>query len=375
MKVNFYKHNLTTEDKKACRAVLDSLFLTTGEEVKKFEEKFAQFTGNKFAIGVNSCTDALFLALKYFDIKKGDEVITTPMTFMATANVIEHCEATPVFIDVEANTGNMDADLIEAAITPRTKAIMLVHLYGQLCDMKKIRKIADKHNLKIIEDCAHCIEGERDGVKVGQLADIACYSFYATKNLTSGEGGALTCNDPQIADWLKKARSHGMSKNAADRYTKKYEHYEMEFLGYKTNMTNIQASLLINQIDRITGYLAKKEKIAQLYNRGFKNNPAISYPAVLPNSIHARHLYTIWVDPKKRDDLLNSIQDAEIGVAVNFRAVHLLDFYKRKYGFKPGSFPNAEKIGDSTITLPFYPKLTPAEIKHVIATVNKLVTT
>lgn len=372
MKIDFYKHNLNQQDIRECQKVLRSLFLTTGSYVSEFETKFATFTGNAYAVGVNSCTDALFIALKYFDIKPGDEVITTPLSFIATSNAIEYCGAKPVFVDVEKTTGNIDANLIEAAITKHTKAILVVHLYGQMCDMKKIKKIANTHKLKVIEDCAHCIEGERDGVRPGQLGDIACYSFYATKNITSGEGGALTCNNPNTYEWLKKARLHGMSKNAAERYTKKYEHYDMEFLGYKSNMTNIQASLLIHQLDRIGEFLKKKEKISQTYTKGLKGNLKIKVPQVLQSTKHARHLYTIWVSPDTRDLLLDKLQQAGIGVAVNFRPIHLMSYYKKKYTYKVGDYPQAELIGASTITIPLYPKLTKEEIAYIIKTINAL---
>ena len=275
-----------------------------------------------------------------------------------------------VFVDVERKTGNIDAALIEKKITSKTKAIIPVHLYGQICDMRKIRRIADRYKLKIVEDSAHCIEGEREGIKPGQLGDIACFSFYATKNITSGEGGALSCNDRRIYDWLKKARLHGMSKNAADRYTQKYEHYDMEFLGYKSNMTNIQASLLIHQLDRIGQYRAKKEQISQKYNYGLRNNEEVQMPMVLSDSQHASHVYTVWVAPQKRDRIMHRLQEAGIGVAVNFQPIHLMSYYKNKYGFHNGDFPQAEKIGASTITIPLYPKLTNSEVKYVIDTIN-----
>jgi len=371
MKVDFYKHNINVQDKRECLKVLSSMFLTTGSVVAEFEKKFAKYTNNEYTIGVNSCTDALFLVLKYYGIRQGDEVITTPMSFIATSNVIEHCGATPVFVDVEGATGNIDASLIESKITKKTKAILVVHLYGQMCDMKRVRKIADKHSLIVIEDCAHCIEGERDGIKPGNLGDAACFSFYATKNITSGEGGAITCHNKEEAEWYSKARSHGMSKNAAQRYTKRYEHYDMEFLGYKSNMTNIQASLLLNQLDRIDDFLQKKEKISQQYTDGLRQNVNVQMPSVLENSKHARHLYTIWVAPKKRDVLLDKLQDQGIGVAVNFRVTHLMSYYKKKYGYKLGDYPNAEKIGSSTITIPLYPKLKKAEIEYVINVINQ----
>jgi dTDP-4-amino-4,6-dideoxygalactose transaminase len=371
-KVEFYKHNLSSKDKKAALEVLHSLFLTTGKTVKEFEEKFAQFTENKYAVGLTSCTDALFLSLKYFDIKPGDEVITTPLTFIASANVIEYCGAKQVLIDVENTTGNIDITKVEKAITKKTKAIIPVHLYGHMVDMKKLSQLTKEYNIKIVEDAAHCVEGERDGIKPGGLADIACFSFYATKNMTSGEGGAIVTNNSQIYDWFIKARLHGMSKTAADRY-QKYQHYDMEFLGYKANMTNLQAALLYNQLDRAEKNLKKREQIAKKYYRGFANNPAISMPQVLENTKHARHLFNIWVDPKKRDDYLIALQENGVGVSVAFNPLHLMTYYKKKYGFKKGDFPVAERIAEATITLPFYPKLTPDEIDYVITTVNRII--
>lgn len=369
-KIEFYKHNLDELDKQSCMAVLDSLFLTTGKEVKNFEEKFSAYKRIPYTIGVTSCTQALELSLKAINCTKGDEVITTPLSFIATANAIEYCDATPVFVDVEPETGNINANHIEKAINKNTKAILVVHLYGQLCDMKKIKKIAQRYNLFIIEDCAHCIEGTREGINAGELGDFSCYSFYATKNITCGEGGAISCHKEEYYNWFMQARQHGMSKNAADRYSKKYEHYDMDFLGFKCNMSNIQAALLLNQLNRIDNFLEKKEIISQKYNIGFGKNSAIQIPMVLPHSKHARHLYTIWVCPTKRDHYLNKLHEAGIGVAVNFRPIHLMRYYQKKYGYKPGAFPTAEKIGASTLTLPLYPLLTEEEIDYIIHTTN-----
>lgn len=374
-KIEFYKHNLDQADKKECLSILNTIFLTTGHTVKLFEEKFARYLSLPYAVGVSTCTDALFLALKYYNISADDEVITTPLSFIATANVIEYCGAKPVFVDVEESTGNINADLIEQAITKKTKAILVVHLYGQMCDMKKIRKIADKYQLKIIEDSAHCIEGTRDGIKPGTLGDFACFSFYATKNITSGEGGAIVCKDEKAYEWLKKARLHGMSKNAVDRYTKRYEHYDMEFLGYKCNMTNIQAALLLHQLDRIENFLKAKEAICRQYDKSFSKNKMITIPNVLPNTKHARYIYTILVDPQKRDLYLEKLQDMGIGVAINFRSIHFMSYYKKKYNYRRGDFLTAEKFGDSTITLPLYPKLKQTEIIHIINTVNNITLT
>lgn len=374
MKIEFYKHNLTGQDRREVNAVIDSLFLTTGEWTKKFEEKLAQYVGGKYAVGLMSCTHALELALRYFDIGKGDEVITTPMSFVATANAVEYVGAKPVFVDVEKSTGNIDADLIEGVITKNTKAVLPVHLYGQVCDMRKIKSIADKYDLKIIEDAAHSLEGTRDGIRVGEAGDIACLSFYATKSITSGEGGAITCNDQNIYEWMLKARQHGLESGAADRYIKKYKHYDMEFLGVKCNMSNILAALLLNQIDRVDEVLKEKENIAVKYDEGFKSNPHIKIPSVLKNSRHARHLYTIWVNHEKRDEYLEKIYESEVGAVVNYRPIHLMKYYKEKYGYKPGDFPIAEKIGASTISIPFYSKLKDEETAHVIDVINKIVT-
>lgn len=372
MKIDFYKHNLDENDKQELRWVLDSLFLTTWDKVKQFEDKFSVYTGNKYTVWVKSCTMALLISLKYFWIWEWDEVITTPLSFIATANSIEYAWAKPIFVDVEEWTWNIDISKIEEKITFRTKAIIPVHLYGQMVDMQWLRKIADKYNLKIIEDCAHCIEWERDWIKVGQLSDFACYSFYATKNITSWEWWAITTNNEEMYNWLKRARLHWMSKNAADRYTKKYEHYDMDFLWYKENMTNIDASLLIHQLDRIEDFLSAKEKISQKFNNWFEKNKNISYPLVLLNSKHARHLYTIWVDENKRDEYLDKLQKAWIWVAVNFRPIHLMKYYKEKYWYKVWDFSIAEKIWDSTITLPLYPKLTDEEINYIITSVNNI---
>lgn len=372
MRIDFYKHNLDESDKNELRKVLDSLFLTTWDIVKVFEDKLASYTWNKYWVWIKSCTSALFLSLKYFWIGHWDEVITTPLSFIATANSIEYTWATPVFVDVDKFTWNIDIDKIEEKITTSTKAIIPVHLYWQMVDMKKLRILADKYNLKIIEDCAHCIEWEREWVKPWNLGDAACYSFYATKNITSWEWGAITTNNKEMYEWLKLARLHGMSKNAADRYTKKYEHYDMDFLWYKENMTNIDASLLINQIERIEYFLDKKEEISRKYNNWFKDNKNVSYPTVLTNSKHARHLYTIWVDESLRDLYLEKLQDAWIWIAVNFSPIHLMKYYREKYWYKVLDFPNAEKIWNSTITIPLYPKLTDKEINYILQKIASL---
>jgi len=372
MKIEFFKHNLGKVEISKVNKVLKSIFLTTGPVTKRFEEEFSKYLGGRYVIGLSSCTAALFLSLKAYDIGPGDEVITTPMTFIATPNSIIHAGATPVFVDVEKETGNINADLIEKAITPKTRVIMPVHLYGQMCDMKKIKKIADKHHLKIIEDCAHCIEGKRDGIRPVKLSDIACFSFYATKNITCGEGGAIATNNEVIADKLRKMRLHGMSKGAVERYTNKYQHWDMEILGWKSNLSDIQSALLLNQLQNIEKYWQRREEIGRMYENAIGNIEGVKLLKILPNSKSARHLFTILVPPGKRDEILWKLQEKGVGVAVNYRAVHLLKYYRETYGYRRGVFPVAENIGDSTITIPLYPKLTDEEVQYVTETVKRV---
>jgi UDP-4-amino-4-deoxy-L-arabinose-oxoglutarate aminotransferase len=295
------------------------------------------------------------------------------MTFIASSNTVLHAGAKPVFVDVESDTGNMDPDRLEAAITPRTKAIMPVHLYGQLCDMRAIRSVADRHGLKVVEDCAHAFEATRDGVQPAQLGDAACFSFYATKNVACGEGGAIVTRHAELNERLKLLRLHGMSKSAYDRYTGTYKHWDMVELGFKANMFDIQAALLLPQFAGIAERLERRERLAAVYDAELGDTPGIARPVVKPNSRHARHLYTVWVPEQRRDQILQQLQDRGIGVAVNFRAVHLLSYYVEKFGYKRGDFPVAERIGDRTISLPMYPNLPEDDARYAASVLRDIV--
>ena len=369
-KIEFFKHNINKKDIKQVNKVLKSIFLTNANITKKFEYKFANYLNAKHCIAVNSCTSALHLSLLALGIGEGDEVITTPMSFVATSNAILHSGAKPVFVDIEKSTGNIDASLIENAITPKTKAIMPVHLYGNMCNMKAIKKIADKYNLKIIEDAAHCIEGTRDGIRVGELADMACFSFYATKNITSGEGGAITTNDTKLAEKLHQLRLHGINKDASCRYTKKFQHWDMPMLGWKYNISDIQSALLIGQLNRIEKNLKKREKLAQFYEKQL-DKLNISYIKILNNTKSARHLFVIKVN--NRDEIITKLQKKGIGVAVNYRAIHTLNYYKKRFKYKENDFPIAKKFGDSVISLPLYTKLSKKELKYIINTLKEFI--
>lgn len=369
MKVEFYRHSLGEAEAAEVARVLDSVFLTAGPKTRAFEEWLAGYLGVTGAVGLFSCTTALHLALKALDIGPGDEVITTPMTFIATPNTVLHAGATPVFVDCDPVTANIDLDQVERAITPRTKAIIPVHLYGNMVDMKRLRAIADAHGLKVIEDCAHCIEGVRDGIRPGQLGDIACFSFYATKNMACGEGGAVAANSQAVLDRIRLLRTHGMNKEAANRYTATYQHWDMLELGFKGNMFDIQAALLLPQTRHVDERLARREAICRKYEAAF-TAAGVAFPQVSPGTRSARHLFTIWVDPDRRDAVLTELQGNEIGVAVNYRAVHLLTYYREQHGYRRGMFPVAERVGDSTITLPLYPSLRDEQVDAVVEAVK-----
>lgn len=355
--IPFFHHDLGQEELDAIAEVLQGAILTTGETVKLFERRFADYLGVKHALGVTSCTGALHLSLLALGIGPGDEVITTPMTFIATATAILEAGAKPVFVDVEEHTGLIDPARIPEAITPRTKAIMPVHLYGQMCDMNALRQIADEHGLAIVEDAAHCIEGERDGVKPGQLGDTACFSFYATKNITCGEGGMLVVNDDHLAEQLPLLRLHGMTKTAADRAKEGYQHWDMTVLGWKYNMDNIQAAMLLSQLDRIERNLEKRVALAESYKELLSEVPGIEIPHIHENVKHAYHLFPIWIQNGLRDEVILKLQERNIGVVVNYRSIHLLKYFQDTMDHTVGSFPNAERIGDATLSLPFYPNM------------------
>ena len=364
MKVEFYRHALGEEEKRAVLAVLDSLFLTTGDEVYAFEREFADFLGVPYASGVSSCTAALHLALVAHGVGPGDEVITTPLTFVATVTSIFHAGATPVLVDVDPETGNIDPEQVARAVTPRTKAISAVHLYGTLCDMPALRAIADEHDIVLIEDAAHCVEGERDGYGPAQVGDVACFSFYATKNMTSGEGGALAFRNAELADRFRVLRLHGMDKSAAERYQGPYRHWDQTELGYKYNLTNIQAAMLRPQLGKLGERLELREAIACRYDALVDANPHLERPRVPDGARSARHLYTVWTEEDRRDEILATLGTKGVGAAVNFRAVHQLDWMRKHLDVRH-PLDHAERIGDRTISLPFYHQLTRPELDYV----------
>jgi dTDP-4-amino-4,6-dideoxygalactose transaminase len=352
-------------------ATLRSGWIGTGPRVARFEEMFREYIGAEHAIALNSCTAALHLSLVVSGVGAGDEVITTPMTFCATANAILHTGARPVFVDVERDTGNIDPDQIERAITPRTKAILPVHYAGRPCRMDRIEAIARRHGLLLIEDAAHAIEAAHYGRKIGTIGDLTCFSFYVTKNVVTAEGGMVTTNNPDFANKIRMYGLHGMSKDAWRRFSDEgYRHYEVIFPGFKYNMTDLQAALGLHQLPRIAQNAKRRAEIWSRYDEAFADLPIVRPAPIAADTAHARHLYTVLVLPeeirKTRDQILNDLIHLHIGTGVHYTALHLHPYYRKTFGYKPGTFPNAEYIGDRTLSLPLSGKLSDCDISDVI---------
>jgi dTDP-4-amino-4,6-dideoxygalactose transaminase len=375
MKIEFCKHNIIDEDIKSAYKVMNSTFLTTGPKVAEFEKRFAQYLEIQEAIGLTSCTGALYLALMRNNIRPGDEVITTPMTFVATATAILEAGAIPKFVDVCPKSGLLLPNDVESALNEKTKAILPVHLYGRMVDMIGFKDICNKYGLVLIEDAAHCIEGKRDGIRPGQLSNAACFSFYATKNMTCGEGGALICRSSEDAAWYRSARHHGISKNASLRYSQKYKHWDMEMMGWKYNMDDIQAALLLNQIDRLSKNIKRRQEIDSLYRLKLSDIEELDLMEQLePDELSGHHLFTVQL-PRiiNRDDVLHKLQEYGIGCAVNYRAIHTLSYFRETFGYKANDFPVAYDFGNRTITLPLYPSLSEEEVIYICEALKTII--
>jgi dTDP-4-amino-4,6-dideoxygalactose transaminase len=363
------------EEIQAVTDTLRSCWIGTGPKVHAFEDAIRRHTGAEHALAVGSCTAALHLAMVVAGVGPGDEVITTPMTFAATANAIVHTGATPVFVDCERDTMNIDPDAIADAITPRTKAILPVHFAGRPADMDRIGEIARRHDLLVIEDAAHALEAEYKGHRVGSISELSCFSFYVTKNITTAEGGMVTTNRRDLAEKIQTYALHGLSADAWSRFSDKgYKHYEVVFPGFKYNMTDIQASLGIVQLDKIGGWLDRRNSVWARYDEAFADLPVFTPAAAEPDTVHARHLYTLLVDDTRariaRDDFMVAMHQRGVGTGVHYRALHTHPYYRDRFGYQPEQFPNANFIGERTVSLPLSPKLGDAEVGRVIEAVR-----
>lgn len=351
----------------------------TGPKSKEFEQRFSKYAHAKFALALSSCTAALELALDVLGIGGGDEVITTPLTFVSTANVILHRGASVKFADVDPFTWNIDLQEIEKQITKKTKVIIPVHLHGRPAKMDHIGAIAKKQNVLVVEDAAHAAEAWYHGEKIGSISDFTAFSFYATKNVATGEGGMLTTNRKEWFETARVRSLHGLSADAWKRYSVQgYKPYEAVYPGYKINMTDIQASLGLPQLRSIEKNLKVRNNIWQQYQKAFSDIDGLQTPALdEPNTVHARHLYALVMNPATfkigRNQFVAALQKEGIGCGVHFTPVHLQPYYRKTFGFRPGNFPNTERIGLNTFSLPIYPTMNKKDMTDVIKAVKKLV--
>ena len=378
---NFLPFFLPTIEEDEINEVADTLksgWITTGPKTHEFEKLFKEYIGSKHAIAVNSCTAGLHLSLVAADIDEGDEVITSPFTFASTVNVIVHQGAKPVFVDINHDTYNINQKKIEAAISDKTKAIMPVHYAGQPCEMDEIMAIAKKHNLLVIEDAAHALSATYKGRKIGTIGDVTSFSFYATKIITTAEGGMVTTDNDDLAEKIKLLSLHGISQDAWKRYSSEGSwYYEVLYPGYKYNMTDIQASMGIQQLKKLDKLQEARKAIARLYTNVFKDMPEITEPYVDEQVQHTWHLYPILINTDllkiDRNKFIEALKAENIGTSVHFIPIHMHPYYRDRFGFNRGDFPSAEYVYERIISLPLYPRMTERDVGDVIAAVKKIV--
>ncbi|HEY9036607.1 MAG TPA: DegT/DnrJ/EryC1/StrS family aminotransferase [Pseudomonadales bacterium] len=358
-------------------ATMQSGWLGTGPRVAAFEKAFAEYKSSSasHAAAVNSCTAALHVSMVASQLESGDEVITTPLTFCATVNAIIHAGLTPVLADVNPLTQCIDPAAIEAAITPRTRAIVPVHFAGRACEMDKIMAIAAKHGLVVIEDCAHAIETQYHGQKAGTFGDFGCFSFYVTKNMVTGEGGMILGKSEEHVARARMLALHGMSKDAWHRFGDAgYKHYQVVECGFKYNMMDLQAAIGLHQLERVESSWQRRQQIWQRYQQAFSALPIACPIEADTDTRHAYHLYTIRVNSKRcgieRDSFLDAMTARAIGVGVHYLSLPEHPYYQQRFGWRPESFPHAMQIGRETVSLPISPKLSDADVERVISAVT-----
>jgi dTDP-4-amino-4,6-dideoxygalactose transaminase len=366
---------ITDEEVEEIVKVMKSGWLGTGPRAAQFERDVAAYKGGGHPVALNSCTAALHLSMLACDLKPGDEVITTPMTFCATVNTIIHAGATPVLADVNPTTMNIDPAEIEKKITPRTRIIIPVHFAGRACDMDAIVAIAKKHNLRIVEDCAHAIETTWKGKPAGLFGDFGCFSFYVTKNVTTGEGGMVLARDEKLAARIKVLGLHGMSKDAWKRFGDEgYKHYAVVAAGFKYNLTDLASAIGSAQLKRVEPYWQRRAVIWNRFNQAFADLPVILPAPPEPGSKHAYHLYTPLIDQSRakvtRDQFLDRMTFHNIGVGVHYQSLPEHPYYQQTLGWRPEQFPHAMKIGRETVSIPLSAKLSDADVEDVIRAVK-----
>lgn len=361
-------------DRAAIDEVVDSLesgWIGTGPKVSRFETQLRDYVGAPRVSCVGSCTAALFLGLRGLNLGPGDEVLVPAMTFVASANAVEHIGARPVLVDCHPETGLIDLDAAEASISERTAAIMPVHFAGRPVDMDRLNAIRDKHGLAVIEDAAHAIGAEWRERRIGAFGNLTAFSFYVTKNITTIEGGALASSSEDISERVERLALHGLSVGAWQRYSDAgFKHYEVEEPGFKFNMTDVQAALGLRQLEHLDEWIDRRAELWNLYDELLAELPVDLPPPPDPSTRHARHLYQVRIRREarlSRDQLLGHLTERNIGAGVHYRGVHLQPFYAAKYGLAPGDFPDSTHYSEATISLPLSPKVRDEDLYDVVA--------
>jgi dTDP-4-amino-4,6-dideoxygalactose transaminase len=373
----YHRPSFGPEEEAEVVAALRSGWVTMGPRTHRLEAAFRERLGVPHAVAVSSCTAALHLALLGLGIGPGDEVVTTPLSFASTANVLVHLGAVPVFADVEPDTLNLDPAAAAARITPRTKAIMPVHLHGHPCDMDALRSLAERHGLAMVEDAAHAIEADYRGRPPGADADAAAFSFYATKNMTTGEGGLLATRRADLAEQAEILRLHGMSRDAWKRYGGEgFRHWDILLPGYKYNMSDVLAAIGLAQLPKLETFWTERRRLFGLYDAALARLPEVIRPVVRPEVRSAYHIYCIRVRVEAlrwtRDQIMAAVQAENVGLGVHFRALHLHPYYQERLGFRRGLCPVAEAASDRLFSLPLYPGLTDGDVADVVAALARV---
>lgn len=367
------------DDIDATLEALRSDWLTTGPKVGDFERAFAQFTGAREAVAVSSGTAALHATMYAIAVSPGDEVIVPAMTFVASVNCVVFQGGTPVFADVSKDTLLIDPAQVKSKITKRTKAILAVDYAGQPCEYDALRSIADRHKLILVADACHSLGGSYKGRPVGSLADLSTFSFHPVKNITTGEGGMITTNNPVMAQRLRSFRNHGLTKDSHERERAGSWYYEMTDLGYNYRLTDFQSALGMSQLRKLAVWTKRRQEIACRYHAAFKGHKALKPLAVQREVRHAYHLYVIQLDLKRlrvsRDDVFSALRAEEIGVNVHYMPVHLHPFYGQRFGTGPGNCPVAEAAYERILSLPIFPRMKEDDVNAVIAAMDKVVAT
>ncbi len=376
--IPFYKTPVTARQVASVARTLRSGWLTSGPACREFEQKIAEYTGAKHAVALNSCTAALHLSLIAAGVKPGDEVITTPYTFVASVEAIIHSGARPVFADIDPDTFNISPDEVERLITSRTRAIMPVHIAGLPCELQAIERIARENKLVIVHDAAHAFGAEYRGKKIGATPHLTCFSFYATKNITTGEGGMVTTSNGRWADRVRMLSLHGMDRQAWKRYHKTGNwYYEIRDLGFKYNLSDINAALGIAQLEHFETMQTRRAKVAQWYDAALRNVDEIEIPPRSEHMTHAWHIYIVRFDGRKRsmnrDQLIDELSKAGVGTSVHFIPIFRQPYYRKTYSLRAGDFPNADRLYKSVITLPLYPGITKSEVGEVVRRMKQII--